>query len=211
ETHLWLAPGYDSLTATWARRFEPLIEPADRLPADLRAQLVYPVETFKLAVAALVRASDDSAGQTGWLTRPGEPYRLGAPDGAVWTGITFETGLLAPRRLVGVLAGAIRSRGPELHLWRPSAPDPPRERLPGELVGSSLLPSRETPSLPPVSGKRSAISSGIRARVSSRSWISPRRDGTSSWSTGTARRSAMSWRATRSPPIRSSRCRLACW
>jgi len=139
ETHLWLAPGYDSLTATWARRFEPLIEPADRLPADLRAQLVYPVETFKLAVAALVRASDDSAGQTGWLTRPGEPYRLGAPDGAVWTGITFETGLLAPRRLVGVLAGAIRSRGPELHLWRPSAPDPPRERLPGELVGSSLL------------------------------------------------------------------------
>jgi len=139
ETHLWLAPGYDSLTATWARRFEPLIEPADRLPADLRAQLVYPVETFKLAVAALVRASDDSTVQAGWLTRPAEPYRLAAPDGAVWTAITFETGLLAPRRLVGVFAGAIRSRGPELHLWRPSAPDPPRERPPGELVGSSLL------------------------------------------------------------------------
>jgi len=137
ETHLWLAPGYDSLTATWARRFEPLIEPADRLPADLRTQHVYPVETFKLAVAALVRASDDSTVQAGWLTR--EPYRLAAPDGAVWTGITLETGLLAPRRLVGVLAGVVRSRGPELHLWRPSAPDPPRERLPGELVGSSLL------------------------------------------------------------------------
>jgi len=139
ETHLWLAPGYDSLTATWARRFEPLIEPAARLPADLRAQLVYPVETFKLAVAALVRASDDSASQAGWLTRPGQPYRLVAADGATWTGIAFETSVLAPRRLVGVLAGAIGSRGPELHLWRPSAPDPPRERLPGELVGSSLL------------------------------------------------------------------------
>jgi hypothetical protein len=138
ETHLWLAPGYDSLTAAWARRFEPLIEPAARLPADLRAQLAYPIETFKTAVAELLRASADSAGEAGWLMRPREPYQLGAPDGAIWTGIAFETGSLTPRRFVRLCAAAITPRGPELHLWRPSQADPV-DRLPGELVGSSQL------------------------------------------------------------------------
>ena len=139
ETHLWLAPGYDSLTAAWARRFEPLIEPADRLPADLRAQLAYPGETFKIAVAALLRASADSAALAGWLTRPREPYQLGAPDEAIWTGIAFESVSLMPRRFVGLYAAAITPRGAEVHLWRPSPSDPPLERLPGELVGSWLL------------------------------------------------------------------------
>ena len=139
ETHLWLAPGYDSLTAAWARRFEPLIEPTDRLPADLRAQLAYPVETFKLAVAELLRASADSALQAGWLMRPREPYQLGAPDGAIWTGVAFESGLLTPKRFVGLCAAAITPRGPELHLWRKSPANPLIEQLPGELVGSSLL------------------------------------------------------------------------
>ena len=139
ETHLWLAPGYDSLTAAWARRFEPLIEPAQRLPEDLRAQLAYPVETFKIAVAELVQASTDSAPQAGWLVRPREPYQLGAHDGTVWTGIAFESGVLVPKRLAALLAAAITARGPELHLWQPSRGDLPRERLPGELVGSSLL------------------------------------------------------------------------
>ncbi|HEY6061380.1 MAG TPA: UPF0182 family protein, partial [Gemmatimonadales bacterium] len=139
ETHLWLAPGYDSLTAGWARRFEPLIEPADRLPADVRAQLAYPVETFKIAMAELVRASADSSVEAGWLTRPQEPYQLGAPDRTIWTAVAFETGLLTPKRFVGLGAAAITPRGAELHLWRPSGGDPPLERLPGELVGSSLL------------------------------------------------------------------------
>jgi len=137
ETHLWLAPGYDSLTAAWARRFEPLIEPADRLPADLRGQLTYPIETFKIAVDALLRASADSATQGGWVTRTREPYQLGAPDDAIWTAVAFETGSLAPKRFVGLYAAAITPRGAERKLWRPS--DPPLERLPGELVGSSLL------------------------------------------------------------------------
>src|SRR3989441_1001635 len=139
ETHLWLAPGYDSLTAAWARRFEPLIEPADRLPADLRAQLAYPVETFKIAVAELLLTSADSAVQAGWLMRPGEPYQLGAPDGAIWTGVAFESGLLTPKQFVGLCTAAITPRGAELHLWRPSPSGPAAERLPGELVGSSLL------------------------------------------------------------------------
>jgi hypothetical protein len=138
ETHLWLAPGYDSLTATWARRFEPLIEPADRLPPDLRAQLTYPAETLNLAVAQLQRASADSAAPApGWMPRPREPFQLGAPGGAIWTAIAFESGLLAPKQFVGLFAGAITPRGAALHLWRPSSDDP--ERLPGELVGSSLL------------------------------------------------------------------------
>jgi len=139
ETHLWLAPGYDSLTAAWARRFEPLIEPADRLPAELRAQLAYPVESFKIATAELLRVSADSAVQAGWLVRPREPFQLGAPDGAIWTGVAFESGFLTPKRFVGLCAAAITPRGLELHLWRPSPTGPPLERLPGELVGSSLL------------------------------------------------------------------------
>jgi hypothetical protein len=141
ETHLWLAPAYDSLTAAWARRFEPLIEPADRLPADLRAQLAYPGEAFRAAVGAVLRASADSDVQAGWIMRPREPYQLGAPDarGAVWTAVALESGLLTPKRFVGLCAAAITPRGPELHLWRPTPPDPSVERLPGELVGSSLL------------------------------------------------------------------------
>ena len=139
ETHLWLAPGYDSLTAAWARRFEPLIEPADRLPADLRAQLAYPGEAFRAAVAALLRASADSDVQAGWITRPREPYQLGTPDGAVWTAVALESGLPTPKRFVGLCAAAITPRGPELRLWRPAPADPFAERLPGELLGSSLL------------------------------------------------------------------------
>ena len=137
ETHLWLAPGYDSLTAAWARRFEPLIEPVDRLPADLRAQLAYPADAFKVAAAQLVRPSADSAAQDGWILRPREPFQLAAPGGTIWTAVAVESGDLTPKKFVGVFAGAITPGGPVLRLWRPSAADP--ERLPGELVGSSLL------------------------------------------------------------------------
>ena len=148
ETHLWLAPGYDSLTASWARRFEPLIEPPERLPPDLRAQLVYPPDMFRIAAQQLLRASADSAGEgaaVGWFMRPREPYQLGSPrpDGEVWTGVALESGSFAPKQLVGLFAAAITARGPAVHLWRPSPPprSPPSvpERLPGELVGSSTL------------------------------------------------------------------------
>jgi hypothetical protein len=139
ETHLWLAPGYDSLTASWARRFEPLIEPADRLPPDLRAQLAYPSETFNVAVAQLLRASADSGGDaTAWTPRPREPFQLGGPpgDGGLWTAVAFESGLLAPKRFVGLYAATITARGPEQRLWRASSG---ADRLPGELVGSAIL------------------------------------------------------------------------
>jgi len=152
ETHLWLAPGYDSLTASWAHRFEPLIEPPERLPPDLRAQLVYPPDMFRIAAQQLLRASapppPDSAGEgaeAGWFMRPREPYQLGGPPTsappyrAVWTGVALESGSFAPKQLVGLFAAAITPRGPAVHLWRarllPSGP----ERLPGELVGSSTL------------------------------------------------------------------------
>ena len=142
ETHLWLAPGYDSLTASWARRFDPLIEPAERLPADLRAQLAYPPELFRLAALQLLRASADSGGpEAGWFARPRTPYQLGglSPDGpgggGLWTAVAFEVGVRAPKRFVGLFAATITPRGPALHLWQPEG----AERLPGELVGSASL------------------------------------------------------------------------
>jgi len=137
ETHVWLAPGYDSLTAAWARHFEPLIEPPHRLPADLRSQLAYPEEAFRLTVEQLVRTSADSAGtDSAWTLRPRTPFQLVAPSGTeLWTGIGLESGTLAPRQLVGLCAGTITAQGLRLYLWRPDQP----KRLPGELVGSFLL------------------------------------------------------------------------
>ncbi|HET8713495.1 MAG TPA: UPF0182 family protein, partial [Gemmatimonadales bacterium] len=138
ETHLWLAPGYDSLTASWARRFEPLIEPASSLPADLRAQLAFPPDMFRIAALQLERASADSGGpDAGWFRRPREPYQLSGPqpDNELWTGVAFESGVLEPKQLAALFAGAITRRGPVLHLWRPAT----IERLPGELVGSATL------------------------------------------------------------------------
>jgi uncharacterized protein UPF0182 len=137
ETHVWLAPGYDSLTAAWARRFRPLIEPEARVPADLRTQLAYPGEAFDLGVAQVLRESADSGVQAAWMQRPREPYQVVAPGGELWTAVAFETGLIAPRQLIGLCAGAMTARGPELHLWRPAPADP--LRLPGELVGSAQL------------------------------------------------------------------------
>ncbi|HXM37219.1 MAG TPA: UPF0182 family protein [Gemmatimonadales bacterium] len=138
ETHLWLAPGYDSLTAAWARHFEPLIEPADRLPPDLRAQLTYPEEAFRITVEQLVRASADSAGaDSAWTLRPRTPFQLIAPTPPgtqVWTGVGLESGTLAARQFLGLCAGTITGQGPRLYLWRPHQPT----RLPGELVGSFL-------------------------------------------------------------------------
>ena len=130
ETHVWLAPGYDSLTAAWARHFEPLIEPAQRIPAGLHSQLTYPVELFRLSALQLARANAtvDSAGDsTVWTPRPREPFQV-APGGELWTGIGFEP-------FVALLAGRVGPSGPVLHLWRPAGG--PLERLPPELVGST--------------------------------------------------------------------------
>jgi hypothetical protein len=135
ETHLWLAPGYDSLTAAWARRFEPLIERAENLPPDLRAQVAYPATAFETIVNQLQRSSSDSGETASWSKRPREPFQLVAPTGELWTGMAFEQGALGPRRLVGLCAGAMTARGLELYFWRP----PEDERLPSELVGSTML------------------------------------------------------------------------
>jgi uncharacterized protein UPF0182 len=135
ETHLWLAPGYDSLTAAWGRRFKPLIEPTERLPPDLQALLAYPSETFNVALAQLLRVSADSAVQAAWIQRPREPFELVAPGGRLWTAVAFESGSLTPKQLVGLCAASVTPRGAELHLWRPAS----AERLPGELVGSTEL------------------------------------------------------------------------
>ena len=142
ETHLWLAPGYDSLTAAWARRFSPLIEPADHLPADLRQQLAFPDDVFRLATAQLVRASGDSTRDAAWTVRPREPFQLGGGGGeggggALWTAVAFESGSLRPKQFIGLCAASVTPRGPVIHLWRPASSNP--ERLPGELVGSSQL------------------------------------------------------------------------
>jgi hypothetical protein len=136
ETHLWLAPGYDSLTAAWARHFAPLIEPAGRLPGDLRAQLQYPPGTFALAVTQLIRASADSAGtDAAWTLRPRSAFDLVTPGSELWTAVGIESGVLAPKQFVGLCAGTVTAQGPRLHFWRPAG----EEWLPGELVGSNLF------------------------------------------------------------------------
>jgi len=134
ETHVWLAPGYDSLTAAWARHFEPLIEPAQRIPAGLRSQLAYPAELFRLSALQLAR-SNLYGDSTVWTPRPREPFQV-APGGELWTGIAFDTIAAVAPPFVALLAGRIGPSGPVLHLWRPPPP-PGTERLPPELVGAT--------------------------------------------------------------------------
>jgi len=131
ETHVWLAPGYDSLTAAWARHFEPLIEPSQRIPAALRSQLAYPAELFRLSALQLARANviGDS---TVWTPRPRDPFQV-APGGELWTAIGFETATPLPPRFVALLAGRVGPSGPVVHLWHPA----PLDRLPPDLVGST--------------------------------------------------------------------------
>jgi len=131
ETHVWLAPGYDSLTAAWARHFEPLIEPAQGIPAGLRDHLPYPPDVFQLAAVQLAR-EHTSSDSNRWTPRPREPFQV-APGGALWTAIGFEADTPPPRRFVALLAGAVGPAGPFLRLWQPGA----LERLPSDLVGAS--------------------------------------------------------------------------
>ncbi len=136
RTRLTLAPGYDSLSAAWARLFAPLIGPLDSLPRELRAGLPFPRRSFELAAAALLRAQPDSAG---WTARPTDPYELTAPDPAalgaatarhVWMAQGFET--VKSGVFSGLLAGVMTSDGPRLALWTPVF-----TRLPAPVYGSA--------------------------------------------------------------------------
>ncbi|MGH7608215.1 MAG: UPF0182 family protein, partial [Gemmatimonadales bacterium] len=131
ETHVWLAPGHDSLTAAWARHFVPLIEPEAAIPARLRSGIPYPDEAFGIAVAQLLRARDDST----LVTRPRAPFQVIAPAARpeLWMAVGLESG--RPPHFDGLVAGTVAPDGPRLTLWRPAA----ATRLPGELLGSSAV------------------------------------------------------------------------
>src|SRR5437667_49128 len=158
-THLFLAPGADSLAHVWAGMLAPLIRPADSLPAALRSQLPYPRRTFRLATALVSRweggrgkEGNERGDSTRWNARPREPFELPAPapeeggGGAggggdrgairIWTAQGFETG--DPAAVAALVAGAMEPAGPRLFVWRPSPPI----HLPGVLVGS---PSETAP------------------------------------------------------------------
>ena len=132
ETHVWLAPGHDSLTAAWARHFDPLIEPRDRIPDELLRQVAYPAEVFQLAADQLARANGNDS--VPWTPRPRTPFQV-APGGTLWTGIGFEAATRSAPRFVVLLAGTVEAAGPALRLWHP--PAGPAERLPPDLVGAS--------------------------------------------------------------------------
>ena len=132
DTRLYLAPGADSLASTWARLFAPLVRVLDSLPPDLRRQLVYPREAFRVAVDLTLRASGDSGA---WHPDPRDPYDIVAPagpDGTLsrWLAQGFAAG--SPAHRAALLAGTMAPAGPELRLWKTRAPAP----LPGDLVGS---------------------------------------------------------------------------
>jgi len=136
RTRVTLAPGYDSLSAAWARRFAPLVQPLDSLPPSLRARLPFPQGAFGLAAAALLTAHADST--TGWTARPPTPFQITAPDpgeaaptGArhVWMAQGFET--TKSGAFAALLAGVMTPAGPRLMLWTPVF-----TRLPAPLYGA---------------------------------------------------------------------------
>ncbi len=135
RTRVTLAPGYDSLSAAWARRFAPLVQPLDSLPPSLRARLPFPRSAFGLAATALLTAHPDSA--TGWTARPVNPYEITAPDpvgaapGArhVWMAQGFETAKSGA--FTALLAGVMTPTGPRLTLWTPVF-----TRLPAPVFGA---------------------------------------------------------------------------
>src|SRR5204863_199664 len=76
DTHLYLAPGADSLAAAWAAVLAPLIQPLDSLPAALRSQLPFPDRVFRAATTLVRRWRADT---TTWTARPRDPFELVAP------------------------------------------------------------------------------------------------------------------------------------
>jgi len=132
DTRVYLAPGYDSLSAAWGRQFAPLVRPVDSLPSALRAALPPPAGAFAAALEAAQRADGD----TGWVRRPGTPVETvapaaGAPDRpALWRVQGFEAG--TPARLVALFAGTMTWTGPAYVLWRPDT----AFRAPPPVLGS---------------------------------------------------------------------------
>ena len=147
DTHLYLAPGADSLAAAWAAVLAPLIQPLDSLPAALRSQLPFPDRVFRAATTLVRRWRADT---TTWTARPRDPFELVAPaaegrgegggDAArsrPWTGQGFETG----GTFAGLVAATMLPSGPQVLVWRPGS----GLRLQPELVGS---PTTTAPGIP---------------------------------------------------------------
>jgi len=128
ETHVYLVPGYDSLSAAWGRLFAPLVQPPESLPPELRRQLPYPRGALRVAVEALGRARRDTVEWTPW---PHDPVDVIGPAGDAWAVQGFETG--SPPRLAALVAGTLGPAGPRLARWEPPEP----EALPTLLVGSA--------------------------------------------------------------------------
>lgn len=135
DTHFYLAPGYDSLAATWTRILAPLILPADSLPGPLRSHVPFPDRLLRHAGDYLSRLAADSSE---WEKRPRDPFSLAAPsagrhsrgDYVRWHAQAFET--IKPRGFAALLAGTMDNAGPRVLWWRPESP---HERLPPFLAG----------------------------------------------------------------------------
>ena len=133
DTRVYLAPGHDPLSATWAAVFSPLVRPSDELPPSLARVLPFPRRVFALASAYVAGTRAD----TGLLRRrPDQPFEIPAPPGSpatYWTAQAFETA--RPPAFVGLLAGVLRPEGPSLIFWRPDTVVP----RPPDLAGSADL------------------------------------------------------------------------
>jgi hypothetical protein len=137
DTRLYLAPGADSLAATWAAVLAPLVQPLDSLPAALHGQLPFPSRVFRAATALIRRGRPDS---TDWTPRPRDPFELNAPAAEglrPWTGQGFEAG----STFAALVAATMLPDGPRVLLWQPG----PGVRLPPPLVGS---PTTTAPGVP---------------------------------------------------------------
>ena len=141
DTRLYLAPGADSLAAAWAKLLAPLIRPLDSVPRAVRAQLPFPMRTFRAATALVGRWRTDTAA---WSARPREPFEIvgPSPDGGtdpprVWMGQAFEAG----STFAALVSATMATDGPKLFVWRPK----PAPRLPPVLVGS---PNTTAPGVP---------------------------------------------------------------
>lgn len=127
ETRFWLLPGADSLTATWARLFEPLIAPAESLPASLAAVLPFPRATFTVARQEVIAASPDS---DRWRAVPREPFEIPAAGAdSTWLAQAFVSG--TSRRFQGFLFGHTGAAGAALGYAAPSPLDTPPQLLVG--------------------------------------------------------------------------------
>ncbi|MGE5761596.1 MAG: UPF0182 family protein, partial [Gemmatimonadota bacterium] len=132
ETRLWRTPGGDSLSATWARIFAPLVAPAESLPPALVRTLRFPPALFALAVQQVLAAAPDSES---WGTLAREPYELALPGDRAWwlaQGFMSGGGRAGAARFEGFLLGRFGSAGPDLWTVAPPALDAP----PPPLVGS---------------------------------------------------------------------------